>query len=110
MIRRPPRSTLFPYTTLFRSKQAAARKAGGEPRSRAPQTILPPNFKPGPLKDLSQVHQFLEDIPNPIISGEMDLHTGRTLCYVATTILGVMKQQAREQRLASGVATRPGKK
>src|SRR5256885_8230892 len=24
MIRRPPRSTLFPYTTLFRSKEAAA--------------------------------------------------------------------------------------
>src|SRR2546430_7807707 len=24
MIRRPPRSTLFPYTTLFRSKQALA--------------------------------------------------------------------------------------
>src|SRR3712207_7596398 len=29
MIRRPPRSTLFPYTTLFRSKRlAAARRAG----------------------------------------------------------------------------------
>src|SRR2546430_4470584 len=27
MIRRPPRSTLFPYTTLFRSGQA--RRAGG---------------------------------------------------------------------------------
>src|SRR5260370_15134782 len=25
MIRRPPRSTLFPYTTLFRSPRAAAR-------------------------------------------------------------------------------------
>src|SRR2546430_13457325 len=25
MIRRPPRSTLFPYTTLFRSNSAAAR-------------------------------------------------------------------------------------
>src|SRR4051812_49781917 len=25
MIRRPPRSTLFPYTTLFRSDQAASR-------------------------------------------------------------------------------------
>src|SRR5258708_15575490 len=25
MIRRPPRSTLFPYTTLFRSKPGAAR-------------------------------------------------------------------------------------
>src|SRR2546429_702838 len=26
MIRRPPRSTLFPYTTLFRSKQNAKRE------------------------------------------------------------------------------------
>src|SRR5256885_7486656 len=30
MIRRPPRSTLFPYTTLFRSDRAVARSAGGE--------------------------------------------------------------------------------
>src|SRR5258707_11827611 len=28
MIRRPPRSTLFPYTTLFRSIAAAKRQAG----------------------------------------------------------------------------------
>src|SRR5260370_7407360 len=27
MIRRPPRSTLFPYTTLFRSRQLDARKS-----------------------------------------------------------------------------------
>src|SRR2546426_10085072 len=27
MIRRPPRSTLFPYTTLFRSQEARARQA-----------------------------------------------------------------------------------
>src|SRR2546430_5981453 len=27
MIRRPPRSTLFPYTTLFRSQQLAVRHA-----------------------------------------------------------------------------------
>src|SRR2546430_6046919 len=26
MIRRPPRSTLFPYTTLFRSQEAAVRE------------------------------------------------------------------------------------
>src|SRR3712207_8730624 len=42
MIRRPPRSTLFPYTTLFRSLAAAAHgvgadgvaavRAGGDPR------------------------------------------------------------------------------
>src|SRR5690242_20855856 len=28
MIRRPPRSTLFPYTTLFRSPLRAARRSG----------------------------------------------------------------------------------
>src|SRR3712207_8177513 len=33
MIRRPPRSTLFPYTTLFRSKRGAVAPAGvGEER------------------------------------------------------------------------------
>src|SRR2546427_11536379 len=34
MIRRPPRSTLFPYTTLFRSlqRQALARDGGGGPQ------------------------------------------------------------------------------
>src|SRR3712207_7182673 len=32
MIRRPPRSTLFPYTTLFRSHRAPPRDAlGGDP-------------------------------------------------------------------------------
>src|SRR2546429_1572284 len=31
MIRRPPRSTLFPYTTLFRSERAARRRAECEP-------------------------------------------------------------------------------
>src|SRR2546422_4054065 len=45
MIRRPPRSTLFPYTTLFRSGQLAGRDAqhavpragGGEGAERAPR-------------------------------------------------------------------------
>src|SRR5256885_14482720 len=35
MIRRPPRSTLFPYTTLFRSHSA---RRGGRRVRRAPQT------------------------------------------------------------------------
>src|SRR3712207_5004559 len=32
MIRRPPRSTLFPYTTLFRSKITVRHKGGGNKR------------------------------------------------------------------------------
>src|SRR3712207_7569984 len=31
MIRRPPRSTLFPYTTLFRSRDGVAELAADEP-------------------------------------------------------------------------------
>src|SRR2546427_4325193 len=46
MIRRPPRSTLFPYTTLFRSDRRGRRGnggAGGEPGSgaRAPCRSAP---------------------------------------------------------------------
>src|ERR1039457_1146401 len=41
MIRRPPRSTLFPYTTLFRSH--------GRLRPRAPQGIIPMAHLPGDL-------------------------------------------------------------
>src|SRR3712207_8731934 len=33
MIRRPPRSTLFPYTTLFRSPSHSSRANGEQPRS-----------------------------------------------------------------------------
>src|SRR5256884_994857 len=38
MIRRPPRSTLFPYTTLFRSRQAAAPIVAEEAHLFTPRT------------------------------------------------------------------------
>src|SRR5436309_6852228 len=37
MIRRPPRSTLFPYTTLFRSLRARVRAAGAGEDGRSPR-------------------------------------------------------------------------
>src|SRR3712207_6953063 len=36
MIRRPPRSTLFPYTTLFRSRRGRRSSLGPRPRQAAP--------------------------------------------------------------------------
>src|SRR2546429_4021005 len=40
MIRRPPRSTLFPYTTLFRSRRADAVRLGGlHPRPVVPEVV-----------------------------------------------------------------------
>src|SRR3712207_8330228 len=43
MIRRPPRSTLFPYTTLFRSDQ---------PLDHVPLPVQPPIHEPGRLLGL----------------------------------------------------------
>src|SRR3712207_7677833 len=40
MIRRPPRSTLFPYTTLFRSGEAAGRDQGAAARAAGSHTRL----------------------------------------------------------------------
>src|ERR1019366_4006663 len=37
MIRRPPRSTLFPYTTLFRSASRFHRNASGQEPARGPR-------------------------------------------------------------------------
>src|SRR2546422_5317385 len=46
MIRRPPRSTLFPYTTLFRSYHRQARLDGG-----AEQTAAGEPREPRPERD-----------------------------------------------------------
>src|SRR3712207_8015058 len=49
MIRRPPRSTLFPYTTLFRSPARRARGFWGEgKRSLATCCLLQPSRHAGP--------------------------------------------------------------
>src|SRR3712207_8372851 len=48
MIRRPPRSTLFPYTTLFRSRRQRAflRPGGGRAPGRRRGEALPPAAGP----------------------------------------------------------------
>src|SRR2546429_9979531 len=45
MIRRPPRSTLFPYTTLFRSLQdSATRLPGSRLQAAVPSSVRPPSL------------------------------------------------------------------
>src|SRR2546429_4117552 len=41
MIRRPPRSTLFPYTTLFRSRLQTAERLKAELRAMLVETLTP---------------------------------------------------------------------
>src|SRR3712207_9219029 len=50
MIRRPPRSTLFPYTTLFRSGSAGDRDGGPVPQRAGPPPRRAPLEPPGALQ------------------------------------------------------------
>src|SRR2546430_3165683 len=52
MIRRPPRSTLFPYTTLFRSRRRGSQHGGGA-RPRRPRAR---RFLPVALRQRSEEH------------------------------------------------------
>src|SRR3712207_8782008 len=50
MIRRPPRSTLFPYTTLFRSRDGEARGVEAELRRQPGEDVLPHGIARGGVK------------------------------------------------------------
>src|SRR2546427_2322389 len=52
MIRRPPRSTLFPYTTLFRSAAQLLQRAG------RPETFVVEGYAQLPIEDRS-VNKYL---------------------------------------------------
>src|SRR5256885_2798327 len=58
MIRRPPRSTLFPYTTLFRSVAGGDRhRADHEERGGRPHGGLPDGLEPGSGGDRPPAHE-----------------------------------------------------
>src|SRR2546427_1635936 len=50
MIRRPPRSTLFPYTTLFRSPRDTSRDDDASPRRVAPRHASCRGSSPSPRR------------------------------------------------------------
>src|SRR5258708_26110758 len=57
MIRRPPRSTLFPYTTLFRSHDADffALPSGRLGSAATGRSVVPPPPSPSPADALKQL-------------------------------------------------------
>src|SRR2546429_2818609 len=62
MIRRPPRSTLFPYTTLFRSPAPAAGGAARARGGRRGRAVLRPRPRP------SEIDRATEGLPGQLRS------------------------------------------
>src|SRR2546426_3052408 len=71
MIRRPPRSTLFPYTTLFRSDQGIQAGGGARPRH---GVVLAPwilgdgagrSGAPHPCKPLRRSEEHTSELQSP---------------------------------------------
>src|SRR2546426_6017066 len=62
MIRRPPRSTLFPYTTLFRSlpRHSGGRTCPAQSRSPEPSPRAPSSQPPPPGKPRRAIHRALQ--------------------------------------------------
>src|SRR2546421_11756047 len=68
MIRRPPRSTLFPYTTLFRSCHAGPRALGERRGEAAPGAVVPNDV-------------VLEVHPAAGLGGELEHHLQRARAF-----------------------------
>src|SRR2546427_8133096 len=70
MIRRPPRSTLFPYTTLFRSPATPPARSGRAEPARGRRVERGQDGDPGPLRPLRPARGELRPVPAPCRSEE----------------------------------------
>src|SRR2546425_7536394 len=85
MIRRPPRSTLFPYTTLFRSRRVELGVA-------IPQTLLAGSF------DVRKVREFL--VRAEALGFRSEEHTSelQSLAYLVCRLLLEKKKKPRHDQ------------
>src|SRR5258707_11414995 len=99
MIRRPPRSTLFPYTTLFRSALRIAREGGRSGGVRAgPVDAAAPDGEPRcPLRPLRRPH------PGVRYPGRSEEHTSelQSRQYLVCRLLLEKKKKILRSRLGS---------
>src|SRR4051812_8511587 len=73
MIRRPPRSTLFPYTTLFRSRLMGYSLTAGEAQARAACVLLTSTFEGSPRVVTESMSRGTPAIAYTIRYGPRDL-------------------------------------
>src|SRR5215510_15986443 len=94
-IRRPPRSTLFPYTTLFRSRSAWSRASG---RSSRRQRGIPPSARDRKSTRLNSSHvanSYAVFCLKKKTCYDESKRYGETLCSVFARQYGIQTRLAR---------------
>src|SRR2546426_9228983 len=95
MIRRPPRSTLFPYTTLFRSSNSGAAK-------QRPQKVKDRGSGESTISDISSAAEITEPKPSPFVQQKMrsEEHTSelQSPCNLVCRLLLEKKKQPKSDR------------
>src|SRR5258705_4493989 len=81
MIRRPPRSTLFPYTTLFRSRFGVSLMACPGPYSRNCQTFRAPRQSRGRSEEHTSELQSLRHLVCRLLLEKKNRRVVRVLIY-----------------------------
>src|SRR3989454_3640819 len=95
MIRRPPRSTLFPYTTLFRSLEPERARLPRQPRRRAAD-----RSRAGGLGVVDGgVHPAVAHAPEPVVERSEE-HTSelQSPCNLVCRLLLEKKKKVKNKR------------
>src|SRR2546430_8077431 len=100
MIRRPPRSTLFPYTTLFRSMYAR--------RLRGPPTRVSQLRPAVPDAVVRVVHRALSEAPEQRFASAAEFAAALRPAAAPSSDLGALARLARTPRYAVPVAVLVG--
>src|SRR2546421_7888941 len=79
MIRRPPRSTLFPYTTLFRSRNEFVVRVTGKVRERPPGTVNT-NLASGRVELVARELELLKDRKSTRLNSSHDQISYAVFC------------------------------
>src|SRR5260370_27860495 len=97
MIRRPPRSTLFPYTTLFRSSPRAPFLALGTPFSFSRSVF--PLFVPGGIRMSDRPSIVGTSIFAPSVASRSEEHTSELQSHLNLVCRLLLEKKNRKHEL-----------